>query len=132
MAMLRPGSRDSIVVGAGPNGLAAAMYAPSKVTAKVGDGTTVTIDEKTDYPFDGVIVALMGQSHPLGILLSGVFLGGVRLGSLNGLQLEAGIPRELGGAMIAIMVLLMTADRLYHLLRQRTRHLKNRLNNSNP
>jgi len=86
----------------------------------------------SENPFDGVIVALMGQSHPLGILLSGVFLGGVRLGSLNGLQLEAGIPRELGGAMIAIMVLLMTADRLYHLLRQRTRHLKNRLNNSNP
>ncbi|MGQ9648728.1 MAG: beta-L-arabinofuranosidase domain-containing protein [Phycisphaerae bacterium] len=37
------------------NGLAAAMYAPSKVSAMVGDGTKVTIDEKTDYPFDDVI-----------------------------------------------------------------------------
>lgn len=37
------------------NGLAAVMYAPSKVKAKVGDGTLVTITEKTDYPFDDLI-----------------------------------------------------------------------------
>ena len=65
-----------------------------------------------DY-FDGLIVALLGQTHPIGIFFASVFLGGVRLGSLNGLQLEAGIPRELGGVMIAIMVILMCADRLY-------------------
>jgi len=34
------------------NGLAAVLYAPSRVTAKVGDGTEVTITEKTRYPFD--------------------------------------------------------------------------------
>ena len=34
------------------NGLAAVLYAPCKVTAKVGDGTEVTITEKTQYPFD--------------------------------------------------------------------------------
>ncbi len=34
------------------NGLAAVLYAPSQVTAKVGDGTEVTITEKTQYPFD--------------------------------------------------------------------------------
>lgn len=37
------------------NGLAAAMYAPCMVKAKVGDGTEVTIDETTVYPFDGII-----------------------------------------------------------------------------
>jgi hypothetical protein len=37
---------------AAPNdGLAAALYAPSTVTAKVGDGTPVTITESTQYPF---------------------------------------------------------------------------------
>jgi hypothetical protein len=34
------------------NGLAAVLYAPSKVTAKVGDGTEVMIVENTRYPFD--------------------------------------------------------------------------------
>ncbi|MEU3459215.1 beta-L-arabinofuranosidase domain-containing protein, partial [Streptomyces sp. NPDC006733] len=32
-------------------GLAAALYAPSVVTAQVGAGTTVTVTEDTDYPF---------------------------------------------------------------------------------
>lgn len=34
------------------NGLASAILAPSTVTAKVGDGTRVSIETKTDYPFD--------------------------------------------------------------------------------
>lgn len=33
------------------NGLAATLYAPGSVTARVGDGTEVTIKEQTDYPF---------------------------------------------------------------------------------
>jgi hypothetical protein len=37
------------------NGLAAAMYAASTVTAKVGDGTEVTIKEATPYPFGDTI-----------------------------------------------------------------------------
>jgi ABC-type uncharacterized transport system permease subunit len=63
--------------------------------------------------FDGLIVALLGQVHPLGIFFAAIFLGGVRLGSLGGLMMDAGVPRELGGAMIAIMVIFMAAERAY-------------------
>ncbi|MFT3902888.1 MAG: glycoside hydrolase family 127 protein [Niabella sp.] len=34
------------------NGLAALVYAPSAVTAKVADGTAVTFKEQTNYPFE--------------------------------------------------------------------------------
>ena len=47
------------------NGLAAAMYAPSRVIAKVGDGTEVTIDEQTDYPFDEKIALSIHSSKPV-------------------------------------------------------------------
>ena len=36
-------------------GLCASLYAASAVSAKVGDGTTVQIDESTDYPFSETI-----------------------------------------------------------------------------
>ncbi|MEC3992381.1 RICIN domain-containing protein [Actinacidiphila sp. DG2A-62] len=47
------------------NGLAAAMYAPSKVTAKVADGTAVTITETTDYPFDGTVTLTVSTPKAL-------------------------------------------------------------------
>ncbi len=37
------------------NGLAPVLFAPSKVTAKVGDGTEVTITEETAYPFEETV-----------------------------------------------------------------------------
>jgi ABC-type uncharacterized transport system permease subunit len=63
--------------------------------------------------FDGVAVALLGQVHPVGATLAAILLGGVRLGATNGLQLKARIPRELGGAMIAMMILFVSAEPLY-------------------
>jgi len=47
------------------NGLAAAMYAPCNVTAKVGDGTTVTIIEETRYPFAEDIEFTIRTSKPV-------------------------------------------------------------------
>jgi hypothetical protein len=46
-------------------GLAAAMYAPSSVTAKVADGTSVTITETTDYPFDETVTLKISTPRPL-------------------------------------------------------------------
>ncbi len=62
--------------------------------------------------FDGIAVALLGSVHPLGIPLASVLLAGLRLGATNGLQLKAQVPRELGGAMIAMMILLVSATGL--------------------
>jgi simple sugar transport system permease protein len=62
--------------------------------------------------FDGVIVALLGQIHPLGVALAAIFLGGIRAGALTGLQIQTGVPREMGGALIALMLLFLSARRL--------------------
>jgi len=47
------------------NGLAAVLYAPCKVTAKVGDGTQVTIIEETRYPFAEGIEFTVRTSKPV-------------------------------------------------------------------
>ena len=61
--------------------------------------------------FDGLIIAFAGQLHPGGVLFFALLLGGLRLGSLVGLQIESGIPRELGGALIAFMLIFVATSR---------------------
>ncbi|RAV28210.1 beta-L-arabinofuranosidase domain-containing protein [Sinomicrobium soli] len=41
------------------NGLAALLYAPSEVTATVGNGDVVTVEEVTDYPFKETIAFII-------------------------------------------------------------------------
>ena len=48
---------EELWLATGEGGLCASLYSASEVTAKVGDGTTVSIAEETDYPF-GQMVAL--------------------------------------------------------------------------
>ena len=47
------------------NGLAAVFYSDCKVTARVGDGTKVTLDEDTHYPFSGKVVFTVGTKKPV-------------------------------------------------------------------
>ncbi len=61
--------------------------------------------------FDGLIIAFAGQLHPAGVVLFAILLGGLRLGSLVGLQMLSGIPRELGGALIAFMLIFVATSR---------------------
>src|ERR1043166_1639130 len=44
-------------------GLCASLYSANEVTAKVGDGTSVTISEETDYPFDELITFKLSTPH---------------------------------------------------------------------
>lgn len=63
--------------------------------------------------FDGVMVALLGFSHPVGILISAIILGGVRLAAMTGLSIQMGIPRSIGGMLVSTMVIVMAAEGAY-------------------
>lgn len=47
------------------NGLAAVLYAPSRVTARVGDGVEVTFHASTRYPFAETIEFKLGTPRPV-------------------------------------------------------------------
>ncbi|MBL9134499.1 MAG: glycoside hydrolase family 127 protein [Verrucomicrobiales bacterium] len=47
------------------DGLAAVLYSPCRVTAKVGDGTEITIQESTHYPFDETVNLRLSTPRPV-------------------------------------------------------------------
>ena len=51
------------------DGLAAVALGPCVVTAKVGDGTEVTVEEQTSYPFDGPVKFVVKTAKPVGFPL---------------------------------------------------------------
>jgi simple sugar transport system permease protein len=63
--------------------------------------------------FDGLTAAILGQVHPLGVFIVAIFFAGVRQGAQVGLQFATNIPRELGGGIIALMILFVAADKLF-------------------
>ena len=67
----------------------------------------------TGLGFDGIMVAILGLMHPVGVVLVAIFFAGVRLGAQIGLQTAVQIPRELGGGIIALMILFVAASDLF-------------------
>ncbi len=63
--------------------------------------------------FDGVLVAILGQVHPLGVMLVSILFAGIRLGAQIGLQITTSIPRELGGGILALIILFVSARTFY-------------------
>ena len=62
--------------------------------------------------FDGLIVAFVGHLNPLGVVVIGFLLGGLRTGSIAGLQIQSHIPNELAGAIIALIMLFVATNKL--------------------
>jgi simple sugar transport system permease protein len=62
--------------------------------------------------FDGIAVAVLGQGHPIGVLIASFFLAGLRLASVTGLQMHLDIPHELGNVIIAVALILVAVLQL--------------------
>ena len=63
--------------------------------------------------FDGVTAAILGQVHPIGTMVAAIFFAGVRNGAQIGMQISLRVPREVGGGVIALMILFVAADKLF-------------------
>lgn len=62
----------------------------------------------TGVGFDGIAVALIGNNHPFGILLSALLFGGLSYGSSSMQRLE-GIPTEIIRVVIALIIFFVAA-----------------------
>ena len=69
--------------------------------------------------FDGLSVAMLGGSHPVGVVIVAILLAGIRQGAQLGLQINLKIPRELGGVLIALVILFIATENIYKPLLER-------------
>jgi ABC-type uncharacterized transport system permease subunit len=63
----------------------------------------------TSIGFDSISVALLGRSHPVGIMLAALLFGAMRAGS-GLMQIQAGIPVEIIDVIQATILLFLAAD----------------------
>ena len=93
--------------------LSGAVAGLAGVIEVLGVHYRINQDFSVGLGFTGLSVAILGQVHPFGVLLVAILFAGVSLGAQLGLQFTVGIPRELGGAIIALMILFVSAGKFY-------------------
>ncbi len=63
----------------------------------------------TTIGFAGITVAMLGRSHPFGILLAALLLGAMRAGAPN-MQIQAGVPVEIIDVIQGVILLFIAAE----------------------
>jgi general nucleoside transport system permease protein len=61
--------------------------------------------------FDGIAVALLGRSHPVGVLFAGLLFGGLEAGGRQ-MQVDAGVSLDLIGIIQALIIVFIAAPLL--------------------
>ncbi len=74
----------------------------------LGNQGRIIDDFLINVGFDGIPVALVGQLHPVGALISALFFGGLRAGS-NTMQITVGVPVSLIYILQALAILFAIA-----------------------
>ncbi|SDJ71243.1 ABC transporter permease [Sediminibacillus albus] len=63
----------------------------------------------TNLGFDGIAVALLGGNHALGVVLSAILFGTLKIGALN-MPTEADVPSELVEIVIALIIFFVASS----------------------
>ncbi|MBN9755830.1 ABC transporter permease [Pseudonocardia sp. Ae707_Ps2] len=95
-----PAAVRAMLVSGGIAGLAGAVQVLGvnyRVVDGFADGTG----------FNGLTAALLGGLSPVGALVAAFAFAGISTGAVNGLQVQLGIPSELGGTVFAVMIVLV-------------------------
>jgi len=83
-------------------------------------------DFAANLGFQGIAVSLVSSNNPFGIVIGGLFFGGLKTGGTN-LQLQTSTPRDVVDVISAIVILVITARVGLKVVRARTPRLLNRL-----
>jgi len=76
--------------------------------------------------FNGMAVAMVGRNHPIGIIISAVFFGGLNAGA-SWMQIKAGVPLEMVNVVMGAIVIAMSIPTLIRMFPMITHVGKNLL-----
>jgi ABC-type uncharacterized transport system permease subunit len=77
-------------------------------TESLGVTRNMTLGFSAGYGFDSIALALLGKSHPLGVVLAGILFGTLRAGGKR-MQSVAGIPLEIISIVQALVIIFIAA-----------------------
>jgi len=89
-------------------GLSGALAGLAGATESLGVTHNMTLGFSAGYGFDSIALALLGKSHPLGVVLAGILFGTLRAGGKR-MQSVAGIPLEIITIMQAMVIVFIAA-----------------------
>ena len=84
--------------------LAGALAGLAGTTEVLGLNFNLAVAFSSGYGFDAIAIALLGRSHPLGVVLSALLFGVLRNGATK-MQLAAGIPIDIISVLQAMILL---------------------------
>ena len=91
------------------------------INAVMGEAQRLSLDSVQGAGFVGIAVALMGRSHPLGVLIAAILFGALYQGGAE-LEFETAVPREMIVVIQALVILFtgalgnMVRDPLGHII----------------
>ena len=88
------------------SGLLAGLAGATEILGQVGH---MPAAYATGVGFDAIAVALLGRSHPLGILFAGLLFGAMRAGA-GLMQIQAGIPVQMVNVLQAVILFFLAAE----------------------
>ncbi|TYB83030.1 ABC transporter permease [Maritimibacter fusiformis] len=97
-----------IVAAMGTAGALAGLAGASQVLGVLGRASP---GFSADIGFDAIAVALLGRSHPLGILFAGILFGGLEAGGRQ-MQVDAGVSIDLIAIIQALIIVFIAAPLL--------------------
>jgi len=104
-------------------GLAAGLAGASLAIRPTNWGFNSTLGDFVGYGFVGIGVALVGRNHPIGIIPSAIFFGGLE-NSGRYLEADLGVSSELVGGIQGIIIMAMALPLLVLLLARLRRKAK--------
>jgi ABC-type uncharacterized transport system permease subunit len=81
----------------------------------LGVNHNLAVAFSSGYGFDSIALALLGKSHPVGVVLAALLFGTLRTGAIQ-MQLSAGIPIDIISIMQAVILAFIAAPALIRTL----------------